>query len=191
MLKIDNIEIKNIYIIGTPRSGKTTLAKLLKRKFTDFSLISMDSIRNGFMKSLPHLDMGNKNSISRKEIFPIFISEFIYWNNEILDNYCIVEGALIDLESIKEIKTDKDLVICLGHGNLLIDEIIKNIKKYDTRDDYTFDWSIDKIKEHFEYTFLNDNKNQEICNEKNYIYIDSSENRKEKFDELLKLIKRI
>lgn len=177
--------MKNIYILGTPRSGKTTLAKLLKQQFTDYSLISMDSIRNAFIKTLPNLNMGNRYSESRQTVLPNFILEFVKWNNEILNNYCIIEGALIPSNIAKGIFSKDDIVIFCGHGNSSLEEIIENIKLNDTVNDYTFDWSTNKLFEHFGDIKKEDILNQEVCKENAFIYIDTSSNRIEKFNTLI------
>ena len=65
--------MKNIIITGIPRSGKTTLSKLIKEKYPEYNIISFEAIRNGFIKSQPGLKMGNRNSEARKEILPDFI----------------------------------------------------------------------------------------------------------------------
>ena len=60
--------MKNIYIIGVPRSGKTTLAHLLKEEYPTFNLISFEAIRNAFIKTQPQLQMDRRESPARKEI---------------------------------------------------------------------------------------------------------------------------
>ena len=62
--------MKNIYIVGVPRTGKTTLTKLIKQEIPQVNLISFEAIRNGFIKSQPELNMGSKKSNS---------SEFYLW----------------------------------------------------------------------------------------------------------------
>lgn len=61
--------MKNIYIIGTPRSGKTTLARLIKEKYPIYNQISFEAVRNGFIETQPELNMNNRNSLARKNIF--------------------------------------------------------------------------------------------------------------------------
>ena len=62
--------MSNIYIIGVPRSGKTTLAKLIKERFNNVNQVSFEALRNGFIKTFPELDMGNRNSEARANILP-------------------------------------------------------------------------------------------------------------------------
>lgn len=77
--------MRNIFILRSPRSGKSTLAKMLKISLPDYSLISIDAVRNIFIKTIPYLNMDNRESLARKEIFPQFINEFI--NEKIITYY--------------------------------------------------------------------------------------------------------
>lgn len=88
--------MKNIFIVGVPRSGKSTLTKMLARELNNYNIISFEAIRNGFIKSQPDLEMNNRNSDARKEILPSFILEFINWNKRILDVGNIIEGILLN-----------------------------------------------------------------------------------------------
>ena len=45
--------MKNIYIIGVPRTGKSTLSKLIKAKYPEFNIVSFEAVRNGFIKAFP------------------------------------------------------------------------------------------------------------------------------------------
>ena len=59
--------MKNIYIIGVARTGKSTLSKLIKEKYPVYNQISFEAIRNGFIESQPDLNMDNRNSEARKK----------------------------------------------------------------------------------------------------------------------------
>lgn len=63
--------MKNIYIVGIPRSGKSTLSKMIKSKYPEMNIISFEAIRNGFIKSQPDLNMGNRHSKARQEILSL------------------------------------------------------------------------------------------------------------------------
>lgn len=73
----------NLFICCIPRSGKTTLAKISKKDFSDYNLIVSESIRNGFQKmdEEHYKGWGNFNSKKRKEDFPKFLFEFLKWNS--------------------------------------------------------------------------------------------------------------
>lgn len=170
--------MKNIYIIGIPRSGKTTLAHLLKEK-TNYNLLSFEAIRNGFIKSLPELNMGNRNSNARKEILPGFIVEFANWNYEITGCSNIIEGSFTDIKTISSLIDDNDVVICLGFGGIDLEQYVKLVKEYETERDYTKTWSVDDMKNHFYDSNVEDIANIKQCKEYNVMYFDTSINRTE------------
>ena len=176
--------MKNIIITGIPRSVKTTLSKLIKEKYPEYNIISFEAIRNGFIQSQPGLKMGNRNSEARKEILPDFIMEFVHWNNIISKYPCVIEGDFADLKTINDLSNEDDLIICLGLGCKTIDEIVNLIKENDTKDDYTYDWAEDKLKEHFYDIEEKDKENYNYCKEKNIKYYDTSKNRKKLLEDV-------
>ena len=82
--------MKNLYIVGIPRAGKSTLSKLIKDKYPIYNQFSFEAIRNGFIESQPELNMGNRNSEARKNILPKHFIAFSYWNKEILSSPSLV-----------------------------------------------------------------------------------------------------
>lgn len=150
--------MKNIYIVGVPRTGKSTLSKLIKEKYPIYNQLSFEAIRNGFIESQPELNMGNRNSEARKNILPKYITTFASWNNKILSAPTLIEGDFCSVETLSNILDENDLIICLGFSKRNIDEIIKGIRENDTEIDYTKNWNDKKIKKHFYDIVENDNR---------------------------------
>ena len=75
---------KNIYIIGVPRSGKTTLANLIKEKYPYYNQFVFEAVRNGFIETQPNLKMDNKNGDARNTILPKHLVVFATWNNRLV-----------------------------------------------------------------------------------------------------------
>lgn len=177
--------MKNIYIVGVPRTGKSTLSKLIKEKYPIYNQLSFEAIRNGFIESQPELNMGNRNSEARKNILPKYITTFASWNNKILSAPTLIEGDFCSVETLSNILDENDLIICLGFSKRNIDEIIKGIRENDTEIDYTKNWNDKKIKKHFYDIVENDNVNYNYCIKNNIKYYDTYTNRKEVFIEIL------
>lgn len=182
--------MKNIFIVGVPRSGKTTLSKIIKLKYPKFNIISFEAIRNGYIKTQPDLNMENRNSISRKEILPQFIIEFVHWNNDIYNFGNIVEGDFADIETIVNNITDQDIVICLGFNGRKIDDVVNRIKENDTKEDYTSNWTKEHIKKHFYDITQKDIDNFELCKKYGIEYFDTFNNREEVFQNILKYLEK-
>lgn len=180
--------MKNIYICGIPRSGKTTLAKMIKDKYPIYNQLSFEAIRNGFIKSQPELKMDNRNSDARKNILPQYIVEMAKWNNEITGNPSLIEGDFCSVDELKKILDDNSLIICLGLGGIELDKFLENIIKYDKENDYTKKWSVEKIKMHFYDQEEKDLFNKKICEENNIDYYNTFVNREDVFKTIIEKI---
>lgn len=109
--------MKDIIIAGVPRTGKSTLAKMLAEELENYHLINLDAVRNGFGDIFPELNINDKGGKSNTTEFPKFISRMIYWNRKILKNRFnyIIEGCQILPDTAKEL-FDDCIIIYLGHG---------------------------------------------------------------------------
>lgn len=70
--------MKNIAIFGSARSGKSTLAKMISKEFSNYHIIIGDDIRWAFQEVLPNNNINSKGGIGMKEDFPKFLSTFFY-----------------------------------------------------------------------------------------------------------------
>ena len=183
--------MKNIIIVGIPRAGKSTLSKLIKETYPSYNQFSFEAIRNGFIESLPDLDMGNRRSEARKSVMPSFIMEMIHWNNKILSTPSLIEGDFCTIEELSRLVSEDDLIICLGLGCREIDDIIGGIKLHDTKEDYTNAWDEKRLSMHFQDSPNRDKLNYEYCKLNNIKYYDTYDNREEVFKTILDDIKLI
>lgn len=155
---------KNILIIGAARSGKTTLARNISKKY-NYNLISLDDIISGF-EGIPNSNIKHDgNEIETSKNFSKFLKVYLkelsegpnYYNN------CkfVIEGTHIDFEEIipyinNNLK-DKYEIIGLTYNNISEKELYENIKKYDTEDDWTYYNSDEELLGNVKY-FLERNK---------------------------------
>ena len=182
--------MKNIYVVGVARSGKSTLTRLIKERFPMYNQFSFEAIRNGFIETQPELKMNNRHSKARKEILPKHIVTFANWNSHFLHSPSLIEGTFCTVEELYNLLDENDYIICLGLGCKQIEEIARGVKMHDTNDDYTKEWTEEQIKAHFYDIPYVDQKNYEFCQENNIDYFDTFENREEVFDEILKRISK-
>ena len=128
--------MKNILILGPSRSGKSTLAYNICKKYS-LEYISGDSIRNAFIKIYPEIGYTVKNTINRID-FCSFIKTIIRENCACLKKKCyyVVESADISIENAIKIFNDY-LIICVGCGDISSEKLKNNIRQYDTELDWT------------------------------------------------------
>ena len=181
--------MKNIFIIGVPRSGKSTLSKMIKETYPEYNQLSFEAIRNAFCEAQPELNMGNRNSEARKNILPKHIITLAHWNKEILHNPTLIEGDFCKIDELNNLLTEEDTIICLGLGCRSIDEIVSGIKENDSDEDYTKEWNEEQIKKHFYDIVDSDKYNYDYCINNNIKYYDTYENRKEIFEEIINNIR--
>ncbi len=181
-----------IFICGLPRTGKTTLAKMLKARIDNSNLIVTESIRNGFQKiDKEHSkDWGTKSSKLRQAVFPLFVKEFLDWNEKFSSNITILDCALISLQQIEKLANKDDIIVCLGFGGRENNEIFLHIRQYEHNDDYTKTYSNDYLLKLWGDLSTLDKCNYDFCNKKGIKYFDTSLNRRKVQLEITKYIKR-
>ena len=156
---------KNILIIGPARSGKTTLSRLLSKKY-GYNVINLDDIINAF-EGIPECGIKHDgNEIATAQKLGKFLKRYLIELSEGPNFYngikFVIEGTHIDFEEImpmlnEEKYKEKYEVIGLLYNNLTADELYNNIKKYDTEDDWTYWCNDEELKGNSRY-FIERNK---------------------------------
>lgn len=183
---------KNIIIIGAARSGKTTLARKLKKEY-GYNLISLDDIICAF-ESKP--ECGIKHNGDDKEVSKNFAPFLIRYLKELSEgpNYyngvkSVIEGTHIDFEQImaflnQDKYKEKYEIIGLLYDNIDKKELYQNMKKYDTEDDWTYWCNDEELMGNAKY-FIERNKFfREKFKEHNIKTYDVSIDREKVFDSI-------
>jgi inorganic pyrophosphatase len=149
--------MNNILIVGSPRVGKTTLAKKISKEL-GLIYISLDNIFSSIeeLKCWPYKKYDDAKKISLE--LSDFLISFI--NGLDKENNYVIEGAYIDIEKICS-KINDIKIIGLPYNKLDKNSLFNRIKKYDknewinTFDDKTL---LDKCD-----CFINRNKYYNDC----------------------------
>lgn len=132
--------MKNIIIGGTVRSGKTTLANLIRDKF-NYSKVESDTIVNAFDKVFPEFGITHKNPKLAREIYEPFLFEVLNGfcrDLKYANNVTVFPGAQFLPENLSRYeKLDKFIVVFLGFDSVKPEELLKAIRDNDTEDDWT------------------------------------------------------
>ena len=159
--------MKNIIVAGTGRAGKSTLARKLKDELNYF-VINNDKLVAMFGEAYPQLDiMIGNGDVSIKNIAP-FLGHFLgmfssldgcglfpYTHGALKENYFVLEGWSFDFEQITSILKmygiedlkEKFILIGLVQSHKTVDELISDMKKYDTKHDWTYGLNDEKLRE--------------------------------------------
>ena len=160
---------KNIFIMGPGKSGKTTLSKMISKKY-GYSIISIDNMIAA-LEALPEIQKYWKGiGIETSRRISPFLIKYI---NEISEGKTfyegykyVIEGTDIDFETvIPNINRETTLLIGLTYNGLSAEEMFKNLKQYDTEADWTH--------------YLDDAKLYEYCG----YYIEANKKFNDKFKE--------
>jgi len=160
--------LKNIIIAGPSRAGKSTLAKRINEELNYF-VISVDKLVAVFQRAYPQLNIRlNWNREKTTENLAPFLGHYLgmfssadgrgllpYSHGAVKGNRFVLEGGYFNFEKILpilkmyEIEELKDnfLLIGLVQNNKTVDEFVSDFKKYDTEDDWTYNFSDDDLRE--------------------------------------------
>jgi hypothetical protein len=160
--------LNNIIIAGPARAGKSTLARKISEELNYF-VINVDKLVATFQGAYPQLDIRlNWNREKTTDNIAPFLGHFLgmfssadgrgllpYSHGAVKGNRFVLEGGYFNFEKIlpilktygiEELK-DNFLLIGLVQNKKTVDEFVSDFKKYDTEDDWTYNFNDDDLRE--------------------------------------------
>ena len=159
--------MKNIIISGSSRAGKSTLARRINEEL-NYYVINVDKLVAAFQEAYPQLDirldwnrekttdniapflahyLGMFSSVDGRRLLP-------YSHGTVKGNRFVLEGGyfnfdrilpILKMYGIEELK-DNFLLIGLVQNKKTVDEFVSDLEKYDTEDDWTYNFSGDDLR---------------------------------------------
>lgn len=188
--------MKNIILLGVPRSGKSTFAKMIMKTFPNYNLIQQDIIDSAHMKANEEQDRKeNPDSNVARIVFNPSFCRLLLKNifrysvkYEPSLNFILDAGDISLREASKYDKNDP-IVIVFGYPNITKEEALENILTHDTKDDWTYIEPAWRILEYLEF-YIKDSKDYEVkCKKENIKFVDTSFHREQVLEELLEWLK--
>jgi len=159
-----------VIIAGPSRTGKTTLARKLNRELGHF-VISVDKLVATFHGAYPQLNIRlNWNREATTDNIAPFLAHFLGAFSSNLGvahelnlrahcvegNRFVLEGGYFNLDKMLPILKqygmeqlgDRFLLVGLVQNNKTPDEFVRDLREYDTRDDWTYGLSDDELREY-------------------------------------------
>ncbi len=170
----ENIKLKNIYLVGPARSGKTLTATILQQEY-GYTHIIMDAVIETLSEVAPIL--GIKHGALETPEFLEFLESY----SRNLFKY--TKHNIIDLETFNPqtanslLNKDESTVIYLGYPNLTPQEKLEQIRKFDTEFDWTRRLSDEELLELLSKHIQTSKRLQKEAEEYGYTFIDTSFNR--------------
>lgn len=173
---------EDIIIIGCPRSGKTTLSRMIMENDALYNNISLDSLTIAIKRTMPEIGIkeASKIEVISKRIVPFLVSYLKRYKIDYPNNKFLIEGIQINPEQLISESFFKDFrIICLGYPNATIDELFYNIRNEDKQLSFSYTKKMsdkelrEKISSYIRYSiFL-----QKKCNDYSIPFYETNQNR--------------
>ena len=167
--------MKNIFIGGVAKSGKSTLAKKLC-KDEKYNHIPVDYFTASFKRNYP--DVGIISNVVVNEETSTKLSLFLSTVIGIIDTTdekFIIDSAHINPKDIiKYLDRDKWDIYYIGYPNTTKEEKFNIIRKYETKDDWTYKRSDEVLLETLDNLIDISKKQEKECLELGIEYVDTS-----------------
>lgn len=178
--------MKNIYIYGMPRTGKTSLATYIAQKYTNYHIINIDAVREAFFEVFPE-DINYKEKIGMQDKFPAFLRSYIKneeeWNKGTFSY--IIEGYDITPESIKQFFPEYLKYGLFYDDTVTSQETLEIVRTYDTPKDWSFYKDNEFMLAFLEKYIQRNNSFMKRANENGIKCFETSTNRHETFQKVL------
>ena len=179
---------KYVILAGAPRSGKSTLAALLSKKY-GYQHISIDSVLAAIETTFKEtgIDTNNETIENTKFIsskLGKFIKQMINSGEYEEQDYGVIIDVcqLLPEDFAKNISTDNCDIYYFGTSDITNVERLKLLREYDTNKDYTYYESDEDMLKKCEYIVNLSNYIKLSCHNYGIRYFDTTYNRKELFD---------
>lgn len=187
---------KQIIIAGVARAGKSTVCNELSKR-EHYQHIEADTITFAFQNSFPETGISHTDFWGLKETSKPFSKFLSAWIKEIQKsgtcnktNYKIAIDLyhILPEDFVSYFPKENCEIYFLGYPNISVEEKLKQIRCFDTVDDWTTQESDESLKERIE-TYIEISKYlQEECQKYGLPFIDVSHNREKILEDLINKI---
>lgn len=181
-----NSNLKNIFLVGPSRAGKTTLASKL-RKF-GYNHIVMDAVIETMAECFPESGIrhGNLESTEFKNFLKSFCKNHFKYGLAY-----IIDLEVLNPDFAKElINEDESTAIYIGYPSLTPEEKLEQVRMHDTKFDWTRKLSDDELKEIFRKNIETSKRLREGVLRNGYQFLDVSYNREKIFEDFIENCKQ-
>ena len=198
--------MKNILIFGPSRAGKTSLAKRLQDEF-NLNIVNWDVVIHAFAQAFPQLEINHTNGdITDRNITP-FIASYMcemvrhaHYNTGskfAADMTCydfdtlftLMEKCLLDMDD--DLHLHEEFIFVQLDSSRTSEEIFRDVRRYDTEDDWTYYISDAELQKWCESQTIVDPQIDAKMDELNFLRYDVAQGRERVFDKIVSDIRKI
>ena len=169
--------MKNIFIGGVAKSGKSRLANYLCEKY-NMNHIPIDYFASSFKQNFPSIGITSNVIINEEssKLLALFLSRFIEIAELKNDEFFILDSAhILPQDIIKYLNPEKWDIYYLGYPNITSEDKIKEVKKY-TKGGWTNKKTQEELLEIFNKLITISKDIKKTCERNNIYFIDTSNN---------------
>ncbi len=181
--------MKNIVLLGAPRSGKSTFAKMVYDEFPNCNVISEEIYYMAYMNSFEFKEYETdeiciSSRVIDNDFYRRLIKNIVQYANKYVSSFrYIIDSSVFNIDKIKNLKNS--IVIVFGYPDIDLDEKFKSIRENDTELDWTYNESDERLKFLLK-DFINMSKTyKKQCLKNNIKFVNVSKNQKKVLDDLL------
>lgn len=184
----------NIIVAGVPRAGKSTLSRMLEKRF-GYHHIGMDSIIAGFERCFPETGVNTYCGLSSLETLRLISGKMAPFVRVMIDSagYDACEpGMVIDMYQLLPedyeayIRGADCEIFYLVTSDVTPEERFAIQKKYDTEKDYSFYKSDTELREGAAYIVEQSILMKAQCERYGLRYYETARNREQTFERILR-----
>ena len=187
--------MKNIIIYGSGRSGKSTLARIIKNKWGHnwFPLDPLREIYDVVLNEDSKNDWTNDISVLTKKWSNVFNTAITQFAKEVngFNEFFVFEAWGIDLESLlPKIDINKFIIIGMGYPNISTDEKLNQMLEYETTADWTKELSLQEKQKIVKHLCNEDKYIKAQINKFNIPFFDTSFEREKVYDDIINFLEK-
>jgi len=176
--------MKNIILLGVPRAGKSTFAKMILKKFPNYNIIQHDIIASAYSDTVRCIKKDNTIPYDMEFVDLLLNKMFFYSVRYEPKLNFILDSRGLEIKDINRYRYG-NIILVFGYPNITPQQCLENFSKYDTIDDWTYiepEWRLKILAD----IYVDDSKKyEEKCRELNIKFVDTSNDREKVLNELM------
>lgn len=167
--------MKNIFIAGVAKSGKSTLSKILTEK-ASYNHIPLDYFASSLKHNFPETKITSNVIIDKESSknLALLLSRVIDIMNNSEEKFIIDSAHILPQDIIKYLDKDKWEIYYLGYPHITAFEKLKLIRKYEREEDWTRKRDDKELLKTLEQLITISIEIKEQCESLNITFIDTS-----------------
>ena len=186
--------MKNVFIGGVSRSGKSTLSQMLYHKL-GYSVFELDTIVHSFTKIFPELGISEKHKEDLDKNFAPFAYEVLKCCDKDRKYGKIkvaINGFQLSPETIARFsEVDNMIVIYLGMSNVTKEQLLANMRATQEEGDWILKYTDEQMLKTCQKLIDRSLIIKEQCKKYGFLYYDTSVDRDAVLNEILNMLKNI